>query len=131
MHGETSLTSLTRTLKNYASSSNASNGGVYKLLADIGISTGKADSSNLSSDVSTFKFDESAFLKALEENPDSVEAILAGENGVLTLMENTVEMSLKASVGFFDVKQKTLQNFVEKAKFINQKTDVVFSKNKN
>ena len=110
LHGETSLTSLTRTLKNYASSSNASNGGVYKLLADIGISTGKADSSNLSSDVSTLKFDESAFLKALEENPDSVEAILAGENGVLTLMENTVEMSLKASVGFFDVKQKTLDS---------------------
>ena len=45
---ETSLTSLKNTLRTYANGSNDSNGGVYKLLADIGISTGEADSSNIS-----------------------------------------------------------------------------------
>lgn len=114
LHGETSLTSLTRTLKNYASSSNSTNGGVYKLLAEIGISTGKADGSNLSTDISKLELDEEAFKKALAENPDSVQAILAGENGVLTQMENTVEMALKASVGFFDVKQGTLDSDIKK-----------------
>ena len=114
LHGETSLTSITRTLKNYASSANTSNGGVYKLLSQIGISTGKADGNNLSTDTSKLVFDEETFKKALEEDPASVESILAGENGVLSMMENTVEMSLKASVGFFDIKQSTLDSDIKK-----------------
>ena len=114
LHGETSLTSITRTLKNYASSANTSNGGVYKLLSQIGISTGKADGNNLSTDTSKLVFDEETFKKALEEDPASVESILAGENGVLNMMENTVEMSLKASVGFFDIKQSTLDSDIKK-----------------
>lgn len=113
LHGETSLTSLTRTLKNYATSSNDANGGAYKLLSQIGISTGKADGNNLSTNTSSLQFDEAAFLKAMEEDPESVEAILAGENGVFNLMENIVEMSLKASVGFFDVKQTTLDSDIK------------------
>lgn len=108
LHGETSLTSLARTLRNYATSSNAANGGAFKLLAQIGISTGEADGNNISTNTNNLVFDEAAFKKALEEDPDSVQSILAGENGVLNMMENTVEMSLKASVGFFDVKQSTL-----------------------
>ena len=108
LHGETSLTSLARTLRNYATSSNTANGGAFKLLAQIGISTGEADGNNISTNTNNLVFDEAAFKKALEEDPDSVQSILAGENGVLNMMENTVEMSLKASVGFFDVKQSTL-----------------------
>ena len=108
LHGETSLTSLARTLRNYATSSNTANGGAFKLLAQIGISTGEADGNNISTHTNNLVFDEAAFKKALEEDPDSVQSILAGENGVLNMMENTVEMSLKASVGFFDVKQSTL-----------------------
>lgn len=114
LDGETSLTSITRTLRSYATSGNSANGGAFKHLAQIGISTGKADGSSLSDDISSLKFDESAFLKALEEDPASVEAILAGDNGVLSMMENTVEMSLKASVGFFDVKEKTLNDDISK-----------------
>lgn len=108
LHGETSLTSLARTLRNYATSSNTANGGAFKLLAQIGISTGEADGNNISTNTNNLVFDEAAFKKALEEDPDSVQSILAGENGVLNMMENTVEMSLKAAVGFFDVKQSTL-----------------------
>ena len=110
LHGETSLTSLSRTLKSYATSSNATNGGIYKLLSDIGISTSEADGNNLSTDTYKLSLDEEKFLKALEENPDSVKSILTGENGVLSMMENTVEQSLKASVGFFDVKTSTLDS---------------------
>ncbi|MBR2430588.1 flagellar filament capping protein FliD [bacterium] len=114
LYGETSLTSLTRTLKNYATSGNNSNGGEFRILAQIGISTGKADGNNLSTDTSKLEFDEAVFKKALEEDPDSVEAILAGENGILSMMENSVEMSLKASVGFFDVKQSTIDSDIKK-----------------
>ena len=116
LHGETSLTSLTRTIRNYATSSNDANGGAYKLLSQIGISVSAADGSNIStSNTSKLEFDENKFLKALEEDPSSVEAMLAGDNGILNMMENTVEMSLKASVGFFDVKQSSLDTDIKKA----------------
>ena len=126
LHNETSLTSLTRTLKNYVTSSNDANGGVFKLLSQIGISTGKADGNNLSADTTSLEFDEDAFKKALEEDAESVTSILAGENGVLSMMENTVEMSLKASVGFFDVKQGTLESDIKSTeeRITKQKTRI-------
>lgn len=126
LHGETSLTSLKNTLRNYANSSNATNGGIYKLLSDIGISTSAADGNNLSTDTDDLSLDEEKFLKALEENPDSVKSILTGENGVLSMMENAVEQSLKASVGYFDVKTSTLDSDISsmEEKITKQQTSV-------
>ena len=112
-HGETSLTSLTRTLKSYATSSNANNG-TYKLLSEIGIQTASADGNNLASNTYELSLDEDKLMKALEENPDSVKSILAGETGALAMMEDTIEQSLKASVGFFDVKTSTLDSDISK-----------------
>lgn len=111
---ESSLTSLKRTLTNYATTSNASNDGIYKLLSEIGISTAKADGNNLSTDTNTLEFDEEKFLKALEENPDSVKAILTGDNGVLTKMEDAIEQSLAATTGFFDIKSSTYDSDIKK-----------------
>ena len=111
---DTSLISMKNTLRNYANGSNDTNGGIYKLLAEIGISTASADSNNLSTNTTELSFDESKFLKALEENPESVKEILAGDNGILHMMEGTVEQSLKASVGFFDVKTSTLDSNIKK-----------------
>ncbi|MBQ7764445.1 flagellar filament capping protein FliD [bacterium] len=127
LHNETSLTSLQSTLRNYANGSNTANGGAFKLLSQIGITTVKADSNNLSANTSTLSFDESAFKKAMEEDADSVRSILAEENGILSMMENTVEMSLKATVGFFDIKQSTydsdIKNMEEKIKKQNTKIE--------
>ena len=111
---ETSLTSLKNTLKNYANGSNTANGGVYKLLSQLGISTATADGSSLSSDTTSLKLDEDALIKALEENPDDVQAMLAGDNGILAMMESTVEQSLKAQIGFFDIKQSTFDSDITK-----------------
>lgn len=118
LHGETSLTSLSRTLKNYASSSNVNNGGVYKLLSDIGISTAAADSKNLDTNTYELQLDEEKLMKALEENPESVKAILTGDGGVLNMMEDAVEQSLKAVTGFFDIKTSTLDSNIKK---VNEK----------
>lgn len=104
---ESSLTSLKRTLGNYATGVNA-NDGVYKMLSEIGISTAKADGNNLASDTTKLEFDESKFLKALEENPDSVQSILTGSTGAFSMMESAVEQTLSASSGFFDIKTSTL-----------------------
>lgn len=123
---DTSLTSMKNTLRNFANGSNDTNGGVYKLLAEIGISTAAADSNNLSTNTTELSFDENKFLKALEENPESVKEILAGDNGILHMMEDTVEQSLKASVGFFDVKTSTLDSNIKKMneKITKQNTSI-------
>ena len=107
---ETSLTSLKNTLRTFANSSNNTNGGAYNLLAQLGISTGKASATNLSTETNKLEFDEKEFTKALEENPDSVKSLLAGENGIFAMMENTVEQALSATTGFFDVKEGTIKS---------------------
>lgn len=123
---ETTLTSFKNTIRNYAMSGNTYNGGDYRTLSQIGISTSKADGNNLSSDTTTLEFNEETFLKALEENPESLEAILAGDNGVLNQMESAVENMLQASSGFFDVKQSTLDSEIKKSetKISTQQTKI-------
>ena len=113
-HGESSLTSLKNTVRRYANGANDTNGGVYRLLSEIGISTTSADSNNLSADTDSLSFDESKFMKALEENPDSVKSMLAGDNGIFAMMESTVEQSLKAVSGFFDIKTTTIDSNIKK-----------------
>ena len=126
LHGETSLTSLRNTVRNYANGANEINGGVYKLLADLGISTGDADGNNISTDTSKLKFNEEKFLQALQENPDSVKSILAGDTGIMNMMESSIEQSLKASVGYFDVKTATLDSEMKKTneKITRQSTNI-------
>ena len=114
LHGETSLTSLTRTLRSYANSSNSSSGSIYKLLADIGVSTAAADGSNLSTSTYELSLDEDKFMKALEENPESVKALLTGDGGILSMMESAVEQSLQATTGFFDVKTSSLDSDISR-----------------
>lgn len=126
LHGETSLTSLKNTIRSYATAKNSSNGGVYNLLSEIGVSTSSADGNNLNADTNSLKLDEDKLKKALEENPESVKSILTGEGGVLTMMEDAVEQSLKATTGFFDVKTSTLDSDIKKmeTKIKKQNTNI-------
>ena len=126
LHGETTLTSLKNTIRSYATAKNTSNGGVYDLLSEIGISTSSADGNNLNADTNSLSLDEDKLKKALEENPESVKSILAGDGGVLTMMEDAVEQSLKASVGYFDVKTSTLDSDIKKmeTKIKKQNTNI-------
>lgn len=126
LHGETSLTSLKNTIRSYATAKNSSNGGVYSLLSEIGVSTSSADGNNLNADTNSLTLDEDKLKKALEENPESVKSILTGEGGVLTMMEDAVEQSLKATTGFFDVKTSTLDSDIKKmeTKIKKQNTNI-------
>ena len=112
---ETSLTSLRSTLRNYANGRNSSVDGAYHLLSQLGISTMQANSDNLSTDTTKLQFDEEAFKQALEEDPDSLEALIGTENGILGQMESALETSLKAVSGFFDVKQSTYDSEIRKS----------------
>lgn len=123
---ESTLTSIKNTLRTYANSSNDMNGGVYNLLAQIGISTGEADSTNLSTNTDKLKLDEEKFIKALEENPDGVKSLLTGDNGVFAMMEKTVEQALSGTNGFFDVKASSIKSDIKtmKDKISKQQTKV-------
>lgn len=111
---ESSLTSFANSLRNFASSRNSASTGIYNMLSEIGISIPKADTANISTNnISSLEFDEELFLEKLQENPESVAAILADENGILNQMENTVEMALKATTGFFDVKQASIDSDIK------------------
>lgn len=112
---ESALTSLRSTLRNYANGSNSSNGGALRMLSQIGISTMQASGDNLSTDTNKLEFDEDAFIQALEEDPSSVEALIGNETGILGMMEDAIETSLKAVSGYFDVKQSTLDSNITKA----------------
>lgn len=114
LHGETTLTSLKNTIRNFATGSNDTNGGDFKLLSEIGISVESASANNLSTETSALKFDEEKFMKALTDNPESVRALLTGDNSIMAMMEDTVEQSLKASVGYFDVKTSTIDSNIKK-----------------
>ena len=96
---ESGLMSLKSTLRNYANGSNSATEGAYHLLSQIGISTLQANSDNLSTDTNKLEFDEQAFLQALEEDPDSLEALIGEETGILGQMESAIETSLKAVSG--------------------------------
>lgn len=126
LHGETTLTSIKNSIRNYANGSNATNGGIYTLLSQIGISTAEADGNNLSTDTDALSLDEDKFLQALQENPESVVSILAGENGILTHIENTVEQALSSTTGYFDVKSSSIDNQIsrQESKISDEKSDI-------
>ena len=114
LHGETTLTSMKNTIRSFATGTNV-NEGAFKMLSEIGVSVGTATAGNISTaDTNTLIFDESKLEDALANDPESVKAILAGETGVFNMIENTVEQSLKSTVGFFDVKTKTVDSNITK-----------------
>ncbi|MCQ2739646.1 MAG: flagellar filament capping protein FliD [bacterium] len=111
---ESALTSFQTSIRNLANSRNDSNGGAFKLLSELGISTAKADGNNLSTDTANLTLDENKFIEMFESDPDSVTSILAGENGILNMMENSVETMLAATTGYFDIKQNTIDSDIKK-----------------
>ena len=111
---DTSLASFKNTIRSYANGSNDTNGGAFRLLAELGISTAKADGANISTDTNKLILDESKLKKALEEDPASVKALLSDENGIFNMMESSVEQMLSATSGYFDIKQTTMDSNIKK-----------------
>ena len=108
LYGESTLESIRASLRTTSTAKDAG-AEVYTLLAQIGISTGKA-----SADVSTIsehlEFDEKKFLSAFEENPTAVKSLLiGGENnqGVLSKMEAKIEQALD-SKGYFTTRHNSI-----------------------
>ena len=85
-----------------------------KLLSDIGITTGNANTSTDTSGVNTLQLDEEKFKEALSKNPEGVRKLLIGDGkgtetsgGIMNSLETLVEGSLDSTTGYFAVKTKS------------------------
>lgn len=112
LYGETSLTSIRNNLRRTATAETT--GSDLKILANIGITTGKAGNSTDTSGVNKLQIDENKFLEALQNDPDGVKELLLGDNkgnadsgGVLNKLEKITEDSLATTTGYFDARTKS------------------------
>lgn len=112
LYGETSLTSIRNNLRRTATAE--AQGSDLKILANIGITTGKAGNSTDTSGVNKLQIDEKKFLEALQNDSEGVKKLLLGDNkgnadsgGVLNKLEKITEDSLTTSTGYFDAKTKS------------------------
>jgi len=104
LSGEYSLVSLRNTLRTTATGL-VSGLSTYDSLGMIGISTGAVGTS-VDTETKTLQLDKDTFLKALQDKPDEVKALLVGDSsqgitGVLSLLKSKVESSLDPTNGYF------------------------------
>ncbi len=121
LYGESSLTTLRNNIRRTATS--AVDNTDLKVLANIGITTGKASNSTETSGVNKLQIDEEKFKEALNNNPDAVKQLLVGDNkgndnsgGILNKIEKITEDSLASSSGFFDMKTKSYTSQIDSLK---------------
>lgn len=108
LYGETSLNSIRNGLR--ISATALDEGSSLKLLASVGIITGKAQNTTDTSTVNQLQLDENTFLEALNSDPTAVKELLLGgtnNTGVLTKLENIVESATSAT-GYLTMKSSSL-----------------------
>ena len=104
LSGEYSLVSLRNVLRTTVTGL-VSGLSTYDSLGMVGISTGSVGTS-VDTDTKTLQLDKDAFLKALQDKPDEVKALLVGDSsqgitGVLQDLKTKVESSLDPTNGYF------------------------------
>jgi len=109
--GEYSLTSLRNSLRTNATDM-VSGLSEYNSFGMIGISTGDVGTS-VDEETSTLEFDKDAFLKALQDNPSEVKALLVGDKeqgitGVLQQLESKVENAIDSTNGYFAAREDSM-----------------------
>ena len=121
LYGETSLTSIRNNLRKTATAEASDTS--LKILANIGITTGKAGNSTDTSGVNKLQIDEKKFLEALQNDPEGVKELLLGDNkgndnsgGVLNKLEKITEDSLASTTGYFDAKSKSYDRQISNLK---------------
>lgn len=118
LYGETSLVSIRNRLRNMITSSVGD--GVYKSLADIGITSGEPGM-DVDADTTSLVIDEEKFLEAFRTNPAAVKELLIGTNantatgeeakqGVMQLVQENLDTALNAQGGYFTARSSSLQS---------------------
>ena len=116
LSGETSLIYIRNRLRTMTSDSIATTG-IYKSLADIGITTG-APGLDVDADTTQLVIDEAKFLEAFEKNPTAVKELLIGSNtdsnnvttGFMQQMQDALDTALATEGGYFNARAESMQS---------------------
>lgn len=130
LNGETSLIYIRNRLRTMTSDEVLPNG-VYKSLADIGITTG-APGLDVDAETNQLVIDEKKFLEAFTANPTAVKELLIGSNtdsnnvteGFMQMMQGQLDSALDTQGGYFNARAESLQSQISNmADKISKKED--------
>lgn len=110
LYGESILNSLRNKLRTMTTAATTIDG-AYNNLSQIGISTGKIDTTGTSS-TNQLTIDADKLAEALAADPDSVKKLLAGDGtneGVLDKLDTVVDSATDSVNGFFVTKEKSYE----------------------
>ncbi len=116
LSGETSLIYIRNQLRTITSDTILPNG-VYKSLADIGITTG-APGLDVDADTTQLVIDEEKFLEAFTANPTAVKELLIGSNtdtnnvteGFMQRLQDKLDTALDTQSGYFNARSESLSS---------------------
>lgn len=108
--------------------------GIYRSLADIGITTG-AIGTSVDANTNQLVIDSEKFIQAFEKDPSSVKALLVGDNttgmecdGVMQVVRESLKPALSTSGGYFTARATSLNDEISRMnEKISDKQDYVES----
>ena len=116
LHGDTTLNSVKRSLRQLITSSTGNKDDSFSMLNQIGVSTAKAGAS-ISADTSKIELDEDALKKVLQEDPDGVKKVIMGtaskQDGIFSKLGSVISDSL-ASNGYFTTATNSVKSEITK-----------------
>jgi flagellar hook-associated protein 2 len=122
LYAENSLVSIRNRMRSMITST-VSSTGVYKSLADIGITSG-APGLDVSADTTSLVIDKNKFYEAFNSNPSAVKALLIGDStaaegspartGVMQLVQENLDTALDYSSGYFTARKTSLSSEISR-----------------
>lgn len=131
--GENNLVTIRNNLRSMITSP-IDNPGVYRSLADIGITTG-APGLDVSADTTQLVIDKDKFIEAFEKSPGSVKALLVGDNtggttvtGIMQEVQEKLKPALDAKGGYFTARSESLSSQISNlSDKIDKKQEYVYT----
>lgn len=119
LYGENTLVSIRNRLRNMITTT-VNSDGVYKSLADIGI-TSVAPGMDVDADTTSLVIDEEKFYEAFRSNPAAVKELLIGTNantatgeeatqGIMQMVQDGLDTALNAEGGYFTARSSSLSS---------------------
>ena len=126
LSGENTLNNLKTNLRSLVTSP-ISNSGIYRSLADIGITTG-APGLDVDADTTQLIIDKDKFMEAFNKDPNSVKALLIGDtedgtakgNGLMQQIQGTLNLALDSQYGYFSARS---ESFTSQLKIMDEKIE--------
>lgn len=115
LSGENTLNNLRTNLRSMITSP-VSNSGIYRSLADIGITTG-APGLDVDADTTQLIIDKDKFMEAFKKDPNSVKALLIGDtedgigkgNGLMQQVQESLTPALDSKYGYFSARTESFE----------------------